>query len=333
MKHPVLCDNAVRPLPFYLAMEEWVAEELPAADYFFAWRVHPTVICGRNQDIEAEVALDYCRAEGIDVVRRRSGGGCVYADMNNWMFSYITPSTGVEATFGRYTSMIAAMLGSLGFEARATGRNDLVIGDRKVAGNAFYSLPGRSIVHGTMLCDIDFGRMARAITPSKAKMQSKAVTSVASRVTSLKAEGLTMTVEEFGRYAVDFLTRGDDILVDAVAVARIERRALAYRDPEYFRGRRRTAESDAPRPDIERTAYIEGTGQVTALLYLDTARRIRNVVFTGDFFVLGDLEGELAAQLRSVEYSEDALSRAIAAMHPERVIAGLTGEKLLRLLI
>ena len=49
MKHPMLCDNAVRPLPFYLAMEEWVAEELPAADYFFAWRVQPTVICGRNQ--------------------------------------------------------------------------------------------------------------------------------------------------------------------------------------------------------------------------------------------------------------------------------------------
>ena len=184
-----------------------------------------------------------------------------------------------------------------------------------------------------MLCDIDFGRMARAITPSKAKMQSKAVTSVASRVTSLKAEGLTMTVKEFGRYAVDFLTRGDDIPVDAAAVACIERRALAYRDPEYFKSRRRTAESDAPRHDIERTAYVEGSGLITALLYLDAAHQIRNVAFTGDFFVLGDLEGDLAAQLRSVEYTKEALSRAIAALHPERVIAGLTGEKLVRLLI
>jgi len=36
--------------------------------------VAPTVIFGRNQDIEAEVNLDYCRAHGIGVYRRKSGG-------------------------------------------------------------------------------------------------------------------------------------------------------------------------------------------------------------------------------------------------------------------
>ena len=93
MKHLSLPDAALwRRLPFYLAAEEWAARVLPPDDYFFAWRVAPTVICGRNQDMAAEVDLDYCRTHGIDVVRRRSGGGCVYADRNNWMFSYITPS-------------------------------------------------------------------------------------------------------------------------------------------------------------------------------------------------------------------------------------------------
>ena len=151
MKHPVLPADEVRPLPFYLAMEEWIARNLPPDDYFFAWRVNPTVICGRNQDIEKEVNLEYCRKNGISVVRRRSGGGCVYADMNNWMFSYITPSSEVSSTFARYTSMVADMLNSLGLETSATGRNDILVNKKKIAGNAFYHMADRAIVHGTML--------------------------------------------------------------------------------------------------------------------------------------------------------------------------------------
>ncbi len=65
---------------------------LPAGNYFFSWQVNPTVICGRNQEIDKEVNLAYCRANGIDVVRRRSGGGCVFADRQNFMFSFITDS-------------------------------------------------------------------------------------------------------------------------------------------------------------------------------------------------------------------------------------------------
>ena len=77
MKRIVLPQHIGYRLPFYLATEEWVAYNLPADDYFFLWRVHPTVICGRNQDIPKEVNLQYCAGHGIEVIRRKSGGGCV----------------------------------------------------------------------------------------------------------------------------------------------------------------------------------------------------------------------------------------------------------------
>ena len=70
MMHLELPDEHVRPLPFYLAVEEWAARRLPAGDYFFIWRVAPTVICGRNQDIALEVDIDYCRREGISLCQR-----------------------------------------------------------------------------------------------------------------------------------------------------------------------------------------------------------------------------------------------------------------------
>ena len=93
-------------LPFYLAMEEYVAREFPAQDYFFMWQVDPTVIFGRNQLVESEVDCEYCNSNGIQMYRRKSGGGCVYADMSNIMLSYITPSSNVNFTFNRYMLMV-----------------------------------------------------------------------------------------------------------------------------------------------------------------------------------------------------------------------------------
>ena len=84
-----LPSDEIRQLSFYLALEEYVARQLAPADYFFMWQVKPSVIFGRNQLIENEVNMDYCRSHNIQMFRRKSGGGCVYADMNNVMMSYI----------------------------------------------------------------------------------------------------------------------------------------------------------------------------------------------------------------------------------------------------
>ena len=150
MKHIVLQDNAPRRLSFYLAMEEYVARRMPhIEDAFFMWQVEASVIFGRNQVMENEVNTTYCREHDIQMYRRKSGGGCVYADMGNVMLSFITSNDSVTLTYNRYVNMVLLVLHKMGIEAKASGRNDILIGDRKVSGNAFYQLPGRSIVHGT----------------------------------------------------------------------------------------------------------------------------------------------------------------------------------------
>ena len=139
MRNVVLPDPAVRPLPFYLALEEYVLEKMDedGDDCFFLWQVKPTVIFGRNQIGSREVDLDYCSSHGIDVYRRKSGGGCVFANPDNIMMSYITRSgDSVDGTYARYTTMIVDMLASLGIEANASERNDILIDGRKVSGNA-----------------------------------------------------------------------------------------------------------------------------------------------------------------------------------------------------
>ncbi|MGM9862211.1 MAG: lipoate--protein ligase [Muribaculaceae bacterium] len=327
MKHVVLpSDTPYHRLPFYLAMEEWVARELPAdEEYFFAWQVHPTVICGRNQEIDKEVDLQYCRRENIDVCRRKSGGGCVFADMNNIMFSYITPSTDVETTFAHYTSMVVEMLRSLGYDAESTGRNDVAIKGRKVAGNAFYHVPGRSIVHGTMLYDTDPVHITHAITPSRAKLESKKVTSVASHITTLRQEGIDMSCDAFRDYAIAHLTDGDPIVLTPADVAEIEKISEEYLTSEHLYGKASVG--------VHRhRARIDGVGEFVVDYTLGDDNTISSLNLMGDFFPLTDIDSALLSKVIGSELSAEALAKALEGIKVSSIISGLDNVTLIKIL-
>ena len=215
MKNVILPDSERHSLAFYLAMEEFVARKFEE-ETFFVWRVEPTVIIGRNQDLEAEVNIEYCESHGVRIVRRKSGGGCVYSDLGNIMISYISRRGDVSAVFDRYLSELTACLVSLGLQAEKSGRNDILIDGRKVSGNAFHQLPDRSIVHGTMLYDTDMDALEVAIRPPVEKLQRHGVPSVRQRVRNI-AELLPrlqhphqalLSVESLEKYIVEYFTDG-----------------------------------------------------------------------------------------------------------------------------
>lgn len=336
MKHLKLPKEKNHRLPFYLAMEEWAARNLPAGEYFFIWRVKPTVICGRNQEMDKEVDLGYCQEAGIDVVRRKSGGGCVYADMDNFMLSYICPGDEVTTTFARYTTMIAGMLRDLGLDAAATGRNDVLVNGRKVSGNAFYHLPGRCIAHGTMLYDFDPKVMKRAITPSRSKLESKAVKSVESRVTCLRVEGLTMTHEEFAKHITSCICDSEISLTDK-DVTEIKKIELTYYHPEflYRKGEMKShEEKDSDTSNlIRRGGRVEGVGEIYLSIVLDKDGLIERIEPSGDFFLTGDPEEHIFRHLRGISLTESAIAEVLSKMEPQKAIAGLTPDSLSKLLL
>ena len=227
-----LPDNEVRRLSFYLALEEYVARQMAPADYFFMWQVEPSVIFGRNQLIENEVNQDFCRSHHIQMYRRKSGGGCVYADMDNVMLSYISDGYQVGLTFNRFVQMILLVLRKMGIEATGTSRNDILIGDRKVCGTAFYQLPGRSIVHSTMLYDTNMDYMLHAITPSAEKLQEKGIQSVRQRITLLK-DYTSLSLEEVKALIRDTLC-DDELMLTLAQVAEIEKIEQIYLKEEFI---------------------------------------------------------------------------------------------------
>jgi len=230
MKNVIIPSGPQRSLAFYLAMEEYMAREF-SDDVFFTWRVPPTVIIGRNQVLENEVNLPFCRSKGIKVFRRRSGGGCVYADYGNIMLSYVSGRTDAPVLFDRYLSELASALSSLGLPAEKSGRNDILIEGRKVSGNAFQQLPSRSIVHGTLLYSADHEMMAEAIRPPLEKLGRHGVESVRQRVMNIAdyisgtSDPRTSDVESLENYMREWFCEGEVLLTEEqlAGIERIEK--------------------------------------------------------------------------------------------------------------
>lgn len=306
-------------LPFYLAMEEWVAASLPPAEYFFVWTSDPTVICGRNQDMTAELNKEYCDSHGIQYYRRKSGGGCVYSDHGNLMTSYIAPTVNVTTTFAHYTGLLAEALRGLGLDASATGRNDVLIGDRKVSGCAFYHVPGRSIAHGTMLYSTDMEHMLHAITPARSKLESKQVQSVQSRITTISEHLPDMPLGDFRRYLIKAVT-DSEIVLTPDQIEEVRKIEEEYYSPEWLAGRSRATKGAS----LLAERRIEGCGSLRLSLILDADGKITDAVIDGDFFPLGDLQILTRPLIGS---RPDQAAEALQGVDATGIISGLDTEQ------
>lgn len=172
--------------PFYnLALEEWVMKNCDE-DVFILWQNSPTVVIGRYQNAYAEVNIPFAEKNGISVVRRMSGGGAVFHDLGNLNFTFIVKDDTDGIDFARFLEPIKEALASLGIETEISGRNDLLMGGKKISGSAQCRKYGKVLHHGTLLVDVDVDKLSSVLNVSAEKLTSKGINSVRSRVTNIK---------------------------------------------------------------------------------------------------------------------------------------------------
>ena len=234
MLHIIAPSN--RRLVWYLAMEEFLAKHVQE-EMFVTWVVSPTVIFGRHQVMEAEVNIAFCQDNDIAMYRRKSGGGCVYADEGNLMMSLISPNTHSEVVFQSFLDSVSDVLRNCGFAAVKSEHNDIMVDGYKVSGNACYALPTGTIVHGTLLVNVDFNALQQAITPSVEKLAKHGVQSVRQRVANLSTLHHTpYTISDISDILHDALcTRERQLSEEEIeAIDQIE---LSYLNPQFIAGK------------------------------------------------------------------------------------------------
>ena len=160
----------------------------------YLWVNDPCIVVGRFQNPYSECNLERMDAEGVQLVRRNSGGGAVYHDKGNLCFTLIGKKD--SSTREENFALVLAGLKKLGIEAELSGRNDILSQGKKISGNAFQSTATKFCHHGTLLITSDLSVMANYLTPSSTKLASKAVKSVASRVGNLSEVKPDITTKE-----------------------------------------------------------------------------------------------------------------------------------------
>ncbi len=156
------------------------------------WRSTPTASVGAFQALDRELRLDFCRDQGLAVVRRPSGGGAIYLDPDQLGFSLLVargevfPDSDLEAIYRRCGAALAAGIERLGIAAKFKAPNDLEIEGRKLA-SFFAAVSGPSLlIQGTLLLDADIRSMLVALRVPTEKLSPDGLAAARDRLVTVR---------------------------------------------------------------------------------------------------------------------------------------------------
>ena len=201
-----LCESFSQDPHANLAAEQALLEGVREGQcILYLWQNENTVVIGRNQNPWSECRTALLEAEGGRLARRLSGGGAVFHDLGNLNFTFLLPRD--QFDIPRQTSVIREAVASFGIDVEWSGRNDLLADGHKFSGNAFYKNGTQAYHHGTLLVRADLQKLGRYLSPSKAKLQSKGVESVRSRVCNLSDLNPAITIDALKAALADAFSR------------------------------------------------------------------------------------------------------------------------------
>lgn len=188
-----VCTDSTNPY-YNLALEEYLLSQVPKDGVIlYLWQNAHTVVIGRNQNPWTECRTALLEQDSGHLARRLSGGGAVYHDLGNLNFTFLCGEEHYDLK--KQLSVIQKAVSYCGIHAEFSGRNDLLAEGRKFSGNAFYHSKGKAYHHGTLLIDTDTERLTKYLSPPKAKLESKGIASVRSRVVNLRELSPVLTCE------------------------------------------------------------------------------------------------------------------------------------------
>lgn len=310
-----IIDTGVRDGRQQIAFDQALIElhkagEVPDTVRFLSFP--PTVLIGRHQAMSHEVRVAHCRTNCIGLVRRITGGGAIYLDEGQVGWELVLSRRRLPLpTLGDYTRAICDAVASglsraFGIDARFRPRNDIEVDGRKLCGTGGFFDGDTLIYQGTVLVDADPSRMLACLNVPAVVPPTRDLDRPETRLATLKQLlGRTPPLVEV-REAVllglrDGLGQSTEAATPSAAEEQLARELhLAEIGTDAF-----VFEIDDPRgADVLEARLATPGGTISAFVRIEGAGaglRIRELLLTGDFFVLPPrVIYDLEASLRGV---------------------------------
>ncbi|HGI8583689.1 TPA: lipoate--protein ligase [Streptococcus agalactiae] len=316
---------------YNVALEAYALQKLTDIDeIFILWINEPAIIIGRHQNTIQEINKEFIDKNGIHVVRRLSGGGAVYHDLNNLNYTIISNNTQEAAfDFQTFSKPVIDTLAKLGVKAEFTGRNDLEINGQKFAGNAQAYYKGRMMHHGCLLFDVDMSVLGQALKVSKDKIESKGIKSVRARVTNI-VDHLSdkITVQEFSdailaQMKEEYPEMDEYVLSDAELSEIQAMRDNQFATWDWTYGK-------APEYTIERGVRYPA-GKITTYANVENST-IKSVKIFGDFFGVKPVD-DIEKMLEGVRYDYKDVLAALKTVDTSQYFSRMTPEEITKAIV
>ena len=310
--------------------------EVPMALRLYTYRSH-AALCGRFQHLEAEIDLDACHRSGTPFNRRPTGGGAIVMGEGQLGDAVTGPAPAEErpkALLLRFSEGIVAGLRSLGIEAAFGGKNDLKVGDRKIAGLGLY-LDGNGglLFHSSILADLDIPFMLDVLNIPAVKLGDAAVGAVESRVTTASRETGT---EWNGKSLREVIADGFAEAMGITLIGSEPTKAEAERASTLVATKYQTEEwihQRSPQPDATATSLIKTPGGLVRLYLALSGDLVKSALFAGDFNQLPPPLAEFESRLKWSRLEEGSLRRLAAETMPQGSGLGVDNGQLVEVVL
>lgn len=197
-----------------IALEKYLFDTCGGTPFLYLWQNKKTIVVGKWQNLFEECNMETAKELGVTICRRYTGGGAVYHDVGNLNFSFIMNKEKYDVK--KQLFVIIKALKNLGIIATFSGRNDLLVCDKKFSGNAFLETKNICMHHGTILVNENKDIINQVLTSKPTKLQSKGVKSIKSRIINLSEIVPSITVNKIKEEIIKVfsLEYGNTILLD-----------------------------------------------------------------------------------------------------------------------
>ncbi len=315
---------------FNLAAEEYLLKE-KEEDIFMLWRNDNAIIVGKNQNSLGEINREKAEEKNVAVVRRLTGGGAVYHDLGNLNYTFIMKNDGSDfLNFRKFSEPVIKALNEMGVKASLSGRNDLLIEDKKFSGNAQCVHKNRMLHHGTLMFKTNINLLSEVLNVDRSKIESKGIVSVKSRVTNISEHlpDKSITVTDFRDKLLQSV--GADLsgavmysLTDEDVSAINKLKNEKYDTWEWNFG-------FSPRYTFNKNMRFTG-GSVEAYLYIKNGV-IESAKIRGDFFAKNDIS-EFEMLLLGTKHECSEILRKFDKIDIKKYFGNISKDEIMRVLI
>jgi len=312
---------------FNIALEEYILNNFEE-DFFIIAVNEPSIIIGNNQNTYEEINALYVKQNSVKVVRRLSGGGAVFQDQGNLNFSSIYHNDGSSLIdFSKISELITGFLhDKFSLDTSFSGRNDLVIEDKKFSGQARHIHGNKILHHGTILLSSNKKSLTDALKFNPEKYSNRALRSNHERVTNI-AEHISepISMDKFKDLFVNYVrSQYPEAKVyelthdDIVQINELVKTKYSTWDWNY-----------GEKPDFKFSNTLYSKSGNLCLHFNIVDNKISAIRIYGDFFSQKNIS-EIENALIGIEHDTDSISRVLNSFETNLYLSGIDLESFVK---